>query len=189
MTDQVLYVENAGLVILHPYLLRLFDMLKLTQSTTTQRPSKKNPQKMVKKTEVTFKGDPERERAVYVLQYLASKNEEAEEHELALNKVLCGMEITSPFVSGKITLTDEEKETCEGLLAAVVQNWSILKDSPADMLRGSFFMREGRLEMKNAEWHLKVEETGIDVLLQHLPWSIGVVKLPWMENVLNVEWM
>ncbi|HAS47251.1 MAG TPA: hypothetical protein DCS93_42610 [Microscillaceae bacterium] len=189
LTDQVLYVENAGLVILHPYLLRLFDMLKLTQSTTTQRPSKKNPQKMVKKTEVTFKGDPERERAVYVLQYLASKNEEAEEHELALNKVLCGMEITSPFVSGKITLTDEEKETCEGLLAAVVQNWSILKDSPADMLRGSFFMREGRLEMKNAEWHLKVEETGIDVLLQHLPWSIGVVKLPWMENVLNVEWM
>ena len=189
LSDQVLYVDNAGLVILHPYLIRLFDMLKLTQSTTIERPSKKNPQKMVKKTEVVFKGEPERERAVYVLQYLASKNEEAEEHELALNKVLCGMELTSPFISGKITLTDEEKETCESLLTAVVQNWTILKDSPVDMLRGSFFMREGRLEMQSTEWKLKVEETGVDVLLQHLPWSIGMVKLPWMENVLNVEWM
>ena len=189
LTNEVLYVENAGLVILHPYLIRLFEVLKLTESVTKEQPSKTNPQKTTKKTQVDFKGDAERERAVYVLQYLASKSEAAEEHELVLNKILCGMEVTTPFASGKVTLTDEEKETCDGLLAAVVQNWTVLGDSPPDMLRGSFFMREGRLEMKSADWRMKVEESGIDVLLQQLPWSIGMVKLPWMETMLNVEWM
>ena len=189
LIDQAVYVENAGLVILHPYLVRLFEMLKFTETTTTERPSKKDPQKIVKKKEVKFKGDVERERAVYVLQYLATKTETAEEHALTLNKILCGMDITAPFASGKVTLTDEEKETCENMLEAVVQNWTVLQDSPPDMLRGSFFMREGRLELKPSNWRLKIEETGVDMLLHQLPWSIGMIKLPWMENVLNVDWV
>ncbi|EAY25091.1 hypothetical protein M23134_06079 [Microscilla marina ATCC 23134] len=189
VVDQPMYVNNAGLIILHPYLLRLFEMLKLTETTVTETPLPQNPQKKRKKSKVGFKGDTEKERAVYILQYLATKTEEAGEHELVLNKVLCGMEITDPFISGKVLLTDEEKETCEELLEAVVQNWSILKDSPADTLRGSFFIREGRLEIKEGNWFLKIEESGVDVLLQQLPWSIGMIKLPWMPKVMNVEWL
>ncbi|WP_299458853.1 contractile injection system tape measure protein [uncultured Microscilla sp.] len=189
VVDQPMYVNNAGLIILHPYLLRLFEMLKLTETTVTETPLPQNPHKKRKKSKVNFKGDAEKERAVYILQYLATKTEEAGEHELVLNKVLCGMEITEPFISGKVILTDEEKETCEELLEAVVQNWSILKDSPADTLRGSFFIREGRLEIKEGNWFLKIEESGVDVLLQQLPWSIGMIKLPWMPKVMNVEWL
>lgn len=186
--DQAIYVNNAGLIILHPYLPRLFEMLGLTEKKVTESKSSHNPQKKKKKTKVVFKGDAEKEKAIYILQYLATKNEEAPEHELVLNKVLCGMEITDPFVSGQVTLTDEEKETCEELLGVVVQNWTILKDSPPDTLRGSFFIREGRLEIKEGNWFLKIEESGVDVLLQHLTWSIGMIKLPWMPKIMNVEW-
>lgn len=183
LTDQPMYVDNAGLVILHPYLMRLFEMLGFTETQEISSARKK------KKKKVVFKSEADQERAAYVLQYLATKNENAAEHEMVLNKILCGIEITTPFVGGKIELTDKEKETCDDLLNAVVQNWAILKDSPADMLRGSFFMREGRLELKASDWLLKVEETGVDILLQHLPWSIKMVKLPWMDKIMNVEWL
>lgn len=183
LTDQPIYIDNAGLVILHPYLMRLFEMLGFTETQEVSSTRKK------KKKKVVFKSEADQERAAYVLQYLATKNENAAEHEMVLNKILCGIEITTPFIGGKIELTDEEKETCDDLLNAVVQNWAILKDSPADMLRGSFFMREGKLELKANDWLLKVEETGVDILLQHLPWSIKMVKLPWMDKIMNVEWL
>jgi hypothetical protein len=35
---------------------------------------------------------------------------------------------------------------------------------------------------------LQVEQKAVDVLLNTLPWGIGVIKLPWMKEILHTEW-
>ena len=35
---------------------------------------------------------------------------------------------------------------------------------------------------------LRVEPAPFDLLLHHLPWGIGIVKMPWMPEPLYVEW-
>lgn len=163
-----LYVNNAGLVILNPFLTRFFNM-----------------QELLNKRE--FKDEKSSHKAVHLLQYLANKGEQMEEHELLLNKLLCGIPFEKP-VYKDIVLTDKEKETCDSLLEGVIENWAILKKTSPDSLRGSFLLREGRLTEEPQGWRLRVEEKGYDVLVEKLPWSIGMLKLPWMKKMLFVDW-
>jgi hypothetical protein len=44
------------------------------------------------------------------------------------------------------------------------------------------------LQLKEDAWHLKVEQKGIDVLLDHLPWSFSLIKHGWMKRPVHVEW-
>jgi hypothetical protein len=51
-------------------------------------------------------------------------------------------------------------------------------------------LRPGKLIRKeDGDWLLQVESRTFDVLLEHLPWGISMIKLPWMKKMLWVEWI
>jgi hypothetical protein len=168
LIQEPVYISNAGLVLVHPFLQRFFSLSGLLEKRK-------------------FKDEAAAHKAVHLLQYLVNKGEKTEEHQLVLNKILCGIPLSEP-IDRDIELTEEDKETCESLLQGVVENWPILKKTSNDNFRVSLLQREGRLTGDETSWRLKVEERGYDVLLDKLPWTISMIKLPWMEKVINVEW-
>lgn len=163
-TDPI-YIRNAGLVLLHPFLQMLLEELGLAREGRV--------------------GEPE--TALQVLHYLAVGRGGAE-WELPLNKLLCGL---SPWevVTTKVRLTSKEQEECGRLLQAAIRHWSALGSTSPEGLQGTFLSRDGKLSRKDdGSWLLQVEQKGFDVLLADLPWGISMVKLPWMPEMLWVEW-
>ncbi|MAJ50084.1 MAG: hypothetical protein CMB82_00495 [Flammeovirgaceae bacterium] len=162
-------IKNAGIVIVWPYLDRFFQMLEMTEKGQ-------------------FKTEGDAIRAVHLIQYLVKGSSETPEHELLLNKILCGINLAIP-VPLKIELTDKEKKTADLMLNGVMQNWKKLKSSSIDAMREGFFIRQGFLEEKDDFWELEVEKKTIDILLKSLPWGFGMVKLPWMSKRMIVNWI
>lgn len=163
-----IYVDHAGIVILHPFLPTLFESLGLVQHKE-------------------FVNEAARERAIHLLAYLARGTFQLGEPAMSLHKLLCGMPIGQP-VDRFPVLSQAEQEECDHLLQAVVGHWSALKDSSIDALRANFLMREGKLTHKESGWKLQVEQKVYDLLLSRLPWGIGIIRLPWMPEMLQVEW-
>ncbi len=163
-----LFVDDAGLVLLAPYLPAYLARLDLVE-------------------ERAFVSEPARERAVLLLRYLATGAACAFEHRLPLDKLLCGWPLGEP-VARAIEPTPAEEEESTDLLESVVGHWQALKNTSADGLRGSFLAREGRLAENDQGWQLTVARTGYDVLLDQLPWGFATVLLPWMQRPLFVEW-
>jgi contractile injection system tape measure protein len=163
-----LYVENAGLVILWPFLERFFAHVNLLE-------------------EKQFKDGAAQHRAVGLLQVLATQGPELPEYLLPLNKLLCGLDVTKVFEFGP-PLLDSEAEEGERLLEAVIAQAPILHDMSTVGFRGSFLLRAGMLSVRDGLWLLRVEKESYDVVLDRFPWSWEWVKLPWMEAPLRVEW-
>ena len=161
-----LFVDNAGLVLLHPFLPRLLEALGITEEAQLLQP----------------------ERALCLLHYLATGESRAPEYRLMLPKILCDVPLQRP-VEPDLALTAAEREECAALLSAVVRHWGALGDCSADALRGTFLLRPGKLSLRqDGEWLLKVETRTCDILLEQLPWGISMVKLPWMPKMVWVEW-
>ena len=165
--DEV-YVENAGLVILWPFLESFFARLGLTE-------------------EKRFKDEAAAHRAVGLLQYIAAADESPPEYLLPLNKVLCGIAPDEVFDFGP-DITPEEIEECTDLLAAVIHQAPILREMSIPGFRGSFLLRKGQLGSRDGNWLLRVERETYDVVLDRFPWSVHLVKLPWMKAMMQVEW-
>ncbi|NCG26197.1 MAG: hypothetical protein GWP42_01465, partial [Verrucomicrobiales bacterium] len=55
-------------------------------------------------------------------------------------------------------------------------------------LREGFLLRDARLLELEESWQLKVEGKTLDILMDGMPWSFGIIKLPWMDKRLIVEW-
>ena len=166
--QDTIYINNAGLVLLNPFLATYFVRLGLMH-------------------EGKFIDTDKQLRAVHLLQYLVNGSSETPEHELVLNKILCNVPVAAPVPLG-IVLTDQEKEISEQLFKAVLHNWEKLKNTSTDGFKASFLQRNGLLNFKDEAWHLKVEQRGYDVLLQTLPWNYTMIRTPWMENFLYTEW-
>lgn len=164
-----IYINNAGLVLLHPFLQKLFDYLNLTQEDKWLDVSSQH-------------------KAVLVLELLTTGNNQFEEFNLMLNKILCGIDIDEIIVT-EIMLNDEIKNECEVLLNNVITHWKVLKNTSVAGLRETFLHRDGKLSKIDNGWVLQVEQKTVDVLLNHLPWGIGLIKLPWMNEMLYVEWV
>ena len=163
-----IYLENAGLVLVATYMDRLFKMLGLLEQSS-------------------FKDTEAAERAVHLLQYLVEERCDRPEYLLVLNKILCGIAPEFPLIR-EIEITDQEKQTIDGLLAAVIQHWGAIGKTSVAGLREAFLQREGYLRLQDDAWHLRVEEKAYDMLLDRLPWSFSLIKLPWMERALHVQW-
>jgi hypothetical protein len=161
-----IYVDNAGLVLLHPFLPRLFEAVGVAQGEEILRPG----------------------RALALLHFLATGQDGAPEQQLVLPKILCDLEPETP-VEGGIELSEAEMGEALALLEAVIGHWQILKNTTPDGLRGTFLLRSGKLSLRNdGEWLLQVESQSFDFLLDSLPWGIAMIRLPWMRHLLRVEW-
>jgi hypothetical protein len=79
-------------------------------------------------------------------------------------------------------------ETCDGLLQAVISNWTIIRNSSTAALRETFLQREGRLVREADRWTLLVQRKAVDVLVDQLPWGFSVVYHRWMADPIHVTW-
>lgn len=161
------YLDNAGLVLLHPFLPRFFEGLGLTENNRLLQP----------------------ERALSLLHFLATGQPTAPEYALTLPKLLCAVPLAQPVITD-LTLTAAEIDEAEVLLQAVVRHWTALRSTSPDALRGTFLARAGKLSHRptSDDWLLQVEPMSYDILLDQLPWGISMIQLPWMPQMLRVEW-
>ncbi|MEM9823274.1 MAG: contractile injection system tape measure protein, partial [Bacteroidota bacterium] len=169
MLEEPIFIHNAGLVLTAPFLGRYFSTLKMLDDNNA------------------FVDDITAERAIHLLQYLASGHSETSEDLLVFNKILCGMPIEFPVIAG-IDLSEEEATISSQLLNSIIANWSLMNNSSIENLRGGFLIREGRLVEEEDRWVLVVENKAYDITLDSLPYTISMVKLPWMEKHIEVEW-
>ncbi|MEJ2457921.1 MAG: contractile injection system tape measure protein [Novosphingobium sp.] len=171
-TDDAVFIDNAGLVLLAPYLPVLFERLGLLAETD------KGPRIL---------GAEAMSRGVHLLQYMADGRCDQPEPKLVLNKVLCGLATAQP-VAPSIIPSDADREICDSLIAAVIANWPIIANSSPAALRETFLGREGRLTHGSDRWDLQVQRKTLDVLVDQVPWSFGVIFHRWMPVPVHVEW-
>lgn len=169
MIPEKIYVDNAGIVLLHPFLGTYFSRLGMLENGQ-------------------FINDEARLRGAHLLQYIAFGTEWHPEHKMPLNKLLLNIPLSTTLPLD-IALTDNEKEVSIQLLGAIIQNWDKLKSTSVDGLRTSFLQREGVIFKENDEWTLMVVQRGYDILLQTLPWSISMIKPQWMHQIIQVRWI
>lgn len=163
-----LYVDNAGLVILWPFLNHFFNHLNMLEGKQ-------------------FKDSQSRQKAIGLLQYIATEATVFPEYLLPLNKILCGVDLLDLFEM-ESPITDKEKEEGNNLLQAIIAQATILRNMSNDGFRQTFLQREGVLRSRDGAWLLQVEHLTHDVVLDRFPWSWQWVKLPWMDTALRVEW-
>ena len=162
-------VAIAGMILLHPFLDGLCRAAELLDANGA------------------FTGPQSQQRAVLLLHFVATGREEVAEPDLVLPKLLCGMPLDG-LVPRQIVPTETERFEAEALLGAAIAHWGALGDSSPAALRETFLERPGQLRRDGDDWRLTVEPRGVDMLLDRLPWTIGIVKTPFMARPLRVEW-
>ena len=159
-------IQNAGIVLVAPYFPRFFDLLEWLKDGN-------------------FVSETSQQTAVLMLHYLSFAEKESPEYLLALNKILCGIELAHPLA---VSLPEEYLTPADQLLEAVIAQAPNLGLKTKEALRSSFLIREGILYDKGTNWLLHVERNAYDLLLGRLPWDFHILRLPWMEKPLFVEW-
>ena len=168
--EKSVFIENAGLIILHPFLHNLFKATGLME-------------------EDSFENDFCKQKAVHLLQYLVNGEQQMPEFLMPLNKVLCGL-TNQEHIDRFIQLPDAAIIEAGKLLDAVITHWSVLKNTSAASLQQTFLQRKGKLSFNEPDgyWKLQVERNAVDILLDKVPWGFAYIKLPWMLFPLAVEW-
>jgi len=161
-----IYINNSGLVIIAPYLGMFFRKAGIVEDD--------------KITDLT--------KAITLLNYISKGFDAFAEFEIVLPKLLCGFGVKDAIKSRYI-ITGDDVAMIDELLSSIIVNWPILKNTSNETLRSTFLLRDGKLTFKDNGSHLKVQQNSLDVLLEHLPWNISMVKLPWMKKILYVDWV
>lgn len=161
-------VQNAGLIVLHPFLKYFFVNTKIADNNG-----------------ILIKG--KLDLAVQSLYFLATGNENVFEGDLVFEKFICGVPLKRPIPKQSL-LTDKIKAEVHVLLKEAIKNWAALKNTSPNGLRQMFIQRDGKLIQKENKYKLLVERKAQDILLEKLSWNISMVKLPWKKELIIVEW-
>lgn len=164
--EEDFYVENAGLMLIHPFLVPFFRENKLLDS---------------------HNGIKDKNLAVHLLHYLATKREFDWENSMAFEKFLCGVP-SSQSIYRKTKIPKKFKAEAEDLLRSVLQNWEVLKNASPDLLRNEFLQRPGKISFTGNHPKITIEHKPQDILMAKIPWTIGVCKLPWLEGMIFTDW-
>ena len=163
-----LYLANAGLVLLWPFIPRFVEHLGLSVDGGWHSPATA-------------------QRAARLLQCVASGDADPPEFQLPLNKLLCGLPLDDALLDD-VPLTEPEQAECSALLVAVIAQAPILREMSVAGFRASFLARPGQLSSRDGHWLLRVERQTYDVVIDRFPWGFGIVRLPWMATLLQVQW-
>ncbi len=164
--EEGLYVDNAGLVLVHPFLKHFFTNIGLL----------KEGKELANK-----------ELAVQLLHYIATGKEEDWEHTMLFEKFLCNMPFDVPL-NKKSLITNAHKKEVKALLQAVLENWKALGNSSPELLQHEFLTRPGKLFEDNVSPRLVVERKTQDILMDSISWNISIVKFPWSSQILYTTW-
>ena len=163
-----LYIYNAGLALIWPFVATLFTKLGYIKDKQ-------------------FINKPNQFRAVHLLQYIIDGGDTSPEFILVLNKLICGIPLSDPL-DMFVTLTEKEKKEADQFLKSIKNKWKEMKNTSLATFRDSFLKREGTLTFDEKNWKLKVESKPIDVLLRKLPWGFSLIKFHWIDYIIFVEW-
>lgn len=167
-------LRSAGLVLLHPYLPRLFSALGWIGASHT--PGEPFPWARLP-------------QAAALLNWLATGRDEPFEFELGTAKLLLGLQPDAPLPVAAGLIGEAEREEGAALLSAVVQHWSALGQTSVDGLRVAFLQRGALLYPAPDGWLLRPQGETFDLLLDRLPWGLSIIRLPWMPACLHTEWL
>ena len=165
-----LLIENAGLVILAPYLPMLFAGLSLTTP------------------EYQFISKKAAYKAVMILHKLSGGRSGKTVNNFPLNKLLAGLRFDESI---PVTTRLSAKELLEikDLLNSVLSNWGALKSSSIRALQLNFFRRKGKLCDNTDHYSLIVERKDYDLLIERMPWSFKLIRYPWFNTYfIEVLW-
>jgi hypothetical protein len=168
--DFSLLAAHAGLILLHPFLPRFFESTGIKRKDDVDLSASVWP------------------RAAALLHFLATNEDAIYEYDLAFIKVLLAIGLETPLCVAEGLIGEADKREIAMLLQSVIEHWAALKQTSIAALRSYFLQRRGLLRKGENAWKLQIERRPFDVLLEHLPWSISVVKLPWMKYPLYTEW-
>ncbi|WP_166920235.1 contractile injection system tape measure protein [Flavobacterium poyangense] len=160
------YVQNAGLILLHPFLKEMLKSCHLIEDNNTLL---------------------DREQAAHILHYAATKRENDYEHTMLFEKFLCGIPLQQS-IRREVKISDEHKQQVEEMLDSVVYHWSALKNTSTAVVRSEFLQREGKLDWSESNPKLTIERKTQDLLLEKIPWNISIVKIPWIEKLIYTQW-
>ncbi|MFB9109409.1 contractile injection system tape measure protein [Flavobacterium gyeonganense] len=160
------YVQNAGLIILHPFFKEMLKSCDLMDDNNTLL---------------------NKELAAHILHYAATKKENDYEHSMLFEKFLCGIPLHES-IQRKIKIEDKHKKQVEEMLDSVVLHWSALKNTSTAVLRSEFLQREGKLDLSESNPKLFIERKTQDLLLEKIPWNISIVKIPWIQKLIYTQW-
>ncbi|MEZ0128446.1 contractile injection system tape measure protein [Flavobacterium sp. LBUM151] len=160
------YINNAGLILIHPFLKQLFENCKLLNKDNTIN-------------------DPE--MAAHLLHYIATAKEQDYEHEMVFEKLLCNIPVNQT-INRNITLSEEIKNHANEMLRAVLDNWEVMKNSSVALLQNEYLQRPGKIIFTGDNPKILVERKTQDILLDKIPWNLGIVKLAWKNKVIFVDW-
>ena len=170
-TPEYLFVGNSGLCLLSPWLPQLF---RIVGYLGEDRRSFKDTESSI--------------RAIFLLQYLTCLEEKSyQETELAFNRLLAAVPMHIPLPK-QLKLTDEEKKVGESLLTGVKANWTKMRGTSMIGFQLSFILRTGRLTQQDEKWLLTVDDRGLDILLDSVPWSFKQIRFPWLKKYIQVVW-
>ena len=164
-----LFVNHAGIILLHPFISPFFEATGVKQTGSQAIATNQA-------------------RAAALLHFLATGQEELYEYELSLIKILLGLEPETTLLVGEGLIQEGDREEAETVLQSVITYWTVLRNTSVDGLRSSFLQRSGLLRKTDNSWKLQIEPQPFDMLLEHLPWSISIIKLSWMKYPLYTEW-
>ena len=127
-------------------------------------------------------------RAAALLHALATDTPDIYEYELPLIKLLVGLTPSDPLAIAAGLVSAGDRAESHTLITSSISYWPVLQNTSVEALRSAFLQRHGLLYPSEQGWHLRVEGQAFDLLLNHLPWSISLIKLPWMTQPLYTEW-
>jgi len=166
--EEPLFIENSGLVLLHPFLANLCEHVGYVKEREWQSAEL-------------------HERGVLLTHYLITGQNEFPEYEMFLNKLLMGYPLDDPLPL-EARLSEFEMNEANDLLESVIKHWVALKNTSVDGLRNTFLQRAGKLIKKESGWLLQVEQKAFDILIDKIPWGFSTIKTSWMDEILSVEW-
>jgi len=157
-----LYLNHAGLVLLHPFLPTLLRAWGWADERRILHPAP----------------------AAALLYSLATGTSPEGEWQLVLPKILLGLPLADALEV--VTVSPEQLAAGEEMIRAAIEHWTVLGKTSVAGFRDSFLQRPGRLQHTENGWLLTLEQRPYDMLLDQLPWQLNYVQLPWMEEVVRV---
>jgi hypothetical protein len=161
------YLQNAGLILIHPFIKTFFEHCDLIDPKTQQ---------LI---------DPE--LCAHLLHYIATGKTNAPEYDMVFEKFLCNIPMNQT-INKHIKLSRKHKTQAKNVIESVQHNWNPMKKSSAALLQNEFFQRSGKLVVTDHDYTLTIERKAQDILLDKLGWGLGLVKLPWQEKFIFINW-
>jgi hypothetical protein len=170
LLEQDIFIQNAGLILLHPFLYELAKELNCLEKDS-------------------FRSKTMQFRAIHVFQFLCTGVLNAPEYALMLHKILCGLPLQQP-IERELPLSTDAIMVIEGLLESVIESEPIFGKMTLKQFRERFLQRRGKLTRSPAgnDWLLYVEKRANEHLEDYFKWDYSVIKLPWMSENLYVIW-